>query len=972
MNRLVEKERLVHRGHIAIAGLYYLGRDEAWARQDILNRYALGTRVFRHQGALLVVFAESARVPVAECPGVPLVRQTGLLTSLPLDDPQERLQGLGLGLSLAQGGEIKLSDLRDADEEDPSSWLYFEKYSFEVGRSLHRPLPPPEMMVEEGTKDVRDALDGVIADCHPEAKETLLALNRATQGRSAASRSAGSGLGGALLRVGYGAMTGVLGRVARLSRSGSQRLSQGPGGTALAVRRDPSPVPGFFRRMTSRFKSLLWKSSLGSWLGRHHAKYLSDLFNLLESGSYEEALRRAIPTGGKGDGSGFKEPMLLPFAGRDQLTLGGRTEAGPTLGLGEGLYAQLRAAYRQAFRDLDRQKRFHEAAFVLSELLQENDEAVTYLESNGLVQQAAKLAEARELAPGLIVRLWFRAGDRQRALALARRDGVFEDALTRLKGFPDDAKAFRLLWAETLAEAGNYAGAVEVAKALDEATALCARWLELAIQQGGVAGAHALVLKCRLQPKEFGSIRNYAAELLRRRDLFDGVALQEMGRRLVSSTGRNRAEATLARCLVRALLRDRALGLNGVEKQLLSELALMSGDGALVADLPTIPALKSLPRLINRDERIKLTLSGADAGVTTVHDAVSLGGGRYLVAKGDGGAYLYNRHQKLVHHFDVPARQFVVSDQRSRVLALARRGELYSVSQIDVNRRVARRWNDLAIDEFAKTFDGDRWYVAIGSFVHALDVMGSSQRSLWRSGDTQSNILSIGRAKGRLLFTTGSSECWEHDVDPYRLRRRAPSQGFPVLGAAAYDVWLGRDEAAIEDVALVPEDEVEYPDDVDDEEHEPDDVDDDEFEETEDSDKDEDDEDQNASTSEAGEAFDSDEVMVGDRDATHFSLGIFGEVGRAVIFGRADRVTNPKIEDANAHWIVASYVTRPGTTTVLLVDRLDLKACIEIELQETNHVSARLGPEDLIVADNRGRVLGFELGAGTQLISHRV
>jgi len=55
------------------------------------------------------------------------------------------------------------------------------------------------------------------------------------------------------------------------------------------------------------------------------------------------------------------------------------------------------------------------------------------------------------------------AGNRERALRIARRSGVFAEAVTRLERSrqPEHAHELRRLWAQGLAAAGDYAAAVD-------------------------------------------------------------------------------------------------------------------------------------------------------------------------------------------------------------------------------------------------------------------------------------------------------------------------------------------------------------------------------------------------------------------------------------------------------------------------------------------------------------------------------
>src|SRR5262249_40175530 len=149
---------------------------------------------------------------------------------------------------------------------------------------------------------------------------------------------------------------------------------------------------------------------------------------------------------------------------RKSLTITADRSASRTgIGIVPDIFEDLRRMYGRAFEKLDREGRYEEAAFVLAELLQESEEAVLYLEGHGLYTLAAQLAESRELAPSMIVREWFLAGRIDRAIQIARRSGAFQDAVLWLeRSHAKEAERLRLLWADALADAGNYMAAVEV------------------------------------------------------------------------------------------------------------------------------------------------------------------------------------------------------------------------------------------------------------------------------------------------------------------------------------------------------------------------------------------------------------------------------------------------------------------------------------------------------------------------------
>ena len=93
----------------------------------------------------------------------------------------------------------------------------------------------------------------------------------------------------------------------------------------------------------------------------------------------------------------------------------------------------LRQLYRQTFERLVAQNRIEEAAFVLAELLKSNLEAVEFLEKHRKFRLAAELAESRNLAKDIIVRQWFLAGEKRRAIQFAVLHNCFEYVVTKLE-----------------------------------------------------------------------------------------------------------------------------------------------------------------------------------------------------------------------------------------------------------------------------------------------------------------------------------------------------------------------------------------------------------------------------------------------------------------------------------------------------------------------------------------------------------
>ena len=196
----------------------------------------------------------------------------------------------------------------------------------------------------------------------------------------------------------------------------------------MAVRAAPATA-SWLARLRARMAQALWQSRLGAALGRRHAEYLRRMLELFDRGDLDEALRHAIPLGSDGAHGGLSVGVPQP---RDQIALSLAPRVGsrgvPIMQTAAGA---IRARYQQALERLVRAGRIDEAAFVLADLLGDVEGAVALLERHQRFALAAQLAEGHRLEPGLIVRLWWLADQRGRAVAAARRHQAWADALAR-------------------------------------------------------------------------------------------------------------------------------------------------------------------------------------------------------------------------------------------------------------------------------------------------------------------------------------------------------------------------------------------------------------------------------------------------------------------------------------------------------------------------------------------------------------
>ena len=749
MTTPVKPRQLVHRGVVDTAGVFFPSRSlaEDEARSRVLATLDAQTRVVRTDEGLVAL--RSRRIDTRVAPGTVLVAvgaaEAHALAAAPLDaDELEALAPPRGALVLVLDGEARVTTLERG--EDPASWLDVTLELDEVV-PLGTPPPPPALAVAP-PRDVRQAFGAVAKPPPPEHAEVVRALaaaaaavaaQAANEARAAGaareakaagqsgSGAAGAPTGAALFLLGMlAALAAVLARLfapavgdaraardARATSSGRPPAASGSGRRELQARpaapSGPSLLDKLRAQLADALAKLLLRTRLARLVGERQAKYMREMVDCFERGDLDEALRRAIPLAKDGDG-GATPAFGVPTP-RDAITIRAEEARGASsLLVGGDLFGDLRGMYRRAFEKLDERGDVEKAAFVLAELLHENQEAVAYLERHERWQLAAEIAEARGLPPAMVVRQWFLAKNRERAMAIARREGVFADAVARLSAsHPEEAEALRLLWADALATAGDLGAAITVAESCARAAELVRAWVELAVEGGGTLGARMLARRLSRAPASFDDTRDRILALLAE----DGPAgLDERATllRALLSEPSSPAVRLLARPAARAALRDRGRGLPILTAQELSSLLDRAG-GELSADAPspgTLPPLSS-----SLAGPWTLWISDVDTGARAMWDAAALPSGRLLIALGEAGVELLGPGGRVLHRFEQPATELVVSMHGDRALAVVPRGDATRIARVDVARRRAEPWTEARLVAHARRFDGASWLVAL-------------------------------------------------------------------------------------------------------------------------------------------------------------------------------------------------------------------------------------------------------------------
>jgi hypothetical protein len=788
---------LVHCGSAEAAGLLvdtaWIGTDEA--RRRVLAVWRPGTRVWGGGTWLAVVWPEPVRMRADEAPGALLVRQGAALSSVALSESElEALPPVPDAIVRVRGGDLHNEPL--GAELDLSTWFDVVALEHERSAPLNEPTAQAILLTESASEErVDQAFRATVGEQATERADVSRALADVAGGRRVKSATEARSGSPGLFAAAWSAIVGVFATaIAGFGGAHGSVARGGSSSSALTVQHaaPPGSFDAWRTRLARAIRHLaaqaLLRLRLAQFVGRAHSEYLAKMVDFFERDDFENALRYAIPLGGSA--SPDATPALSPPRPRDTLALTTQRRGVSSIGVVDDLYNDLRKRYRAAFEKLDRAGEVDRAAFVLAELLQASAEAVAYLEKHRRFALAAELAEARGLPPELVVRLWFRAGDRRRAIALARRYGCFALAVERLER--DDAEAalaLRLSWADACASAGDYIAAITVARGVASAERLVVGWIDRALELGGASAATASVLKLEIDPGTFADVHERMAVLLRDESPLAQPARQAFLTALSISSAPG--APALARAAVRAVVANR----KAYPRTLIDELVAKTADPSLrmhALGAPTIER-RTIPPEPGEVSAIAYVREGRDGSGVRIHDAAVVAHGRLLVALGELGVRLVEQDGRTLARFDAPASALVVSSNGDRALAVIARDDAVEVARIDVIRRRAQRWGLLVVDSFARTFDGATWFVCRAGEVLALDATADDFHAMWRTkmeGDARVTELywSDRRlvALGRPADPSDSSQVEVFELPAGTLRqRRGFERGVEGLGVVA-------------------------------------------------------------------------------------------------------------------------------------------------------------------------------------------
>ncbi|MGA9526201.1 MAG: bpX6 domain-containing protein [Myxococcaceae bacterium] len=729
----VRPRRVAHRGRVCAHG-YHLpelaaGREQLQRR--VLSLWRPGARVAEVEDGLVLLLPEPVWTDAAQAPGTPLVKMGSRFLAAPFEDDEIEALERSEGIVLVRGGTAVVETV--STWSDPSRWLALDGWTGAELGSLGARVPAPEAAIPPAkTINVRHAFS--IPSRSLEA-DTAITEIRERLARRATSAEPTSG-SGSLLRS-------IVGWLSRRTQGRS-----GPVGARGPVR--STPWSRLAARLNAALVRFLVQTGVASAIGRRQAKYLARLNDLFESGDLEQALREAIPLGGEASPD-TRISLGLPPPRTNLALQPHRTHASSTMRLSDDYFGHLRERYRAAARQLEQRGQIEQAAFVLSDLLHDDEAAVALLEKHGRLRVAAELAEGRGLSPGIVIRQWFLAGDIDRAVVIARRTGAFADAVLRLeRTHSKHAETLRLQWADALAEAGLYAAAVRTLWPVTSARRLAAHWVDRGIELGGEIEAALIPLKLEVSPEAADEVVQRARRILQNPSREASSWRSALGEALLQSKSEAPARRALLRLCARALVADESTVRSRAVRERVKRLVESSGDAILRADFAATKAPRQPPKV--EPSAASFRWAREDVGPLRCSNVAVLPDGRVLIALGDAGARLLTPDGRTVKTFDVPAYALVVSDAGHQALALAPRGESWLVSRLDLQTLGTHGFGLLRATEWARSYGEGMWFIVDGASVMALDVHAERLRAIWSVDVGQGIVAHLDRTPSELQF----------------------------------------------------------------------------------------------------------------------------------------------------------------------------------------------------------------------------
>ncbi len=731
--RLAAYQKILTGVH-STAALYfpYSGILNKTLKARILQWWDSGFKVYALDSGYLAVFGEACLLNSASLPGYPVIKQKGVYSNV--DMPSDALAKLINSSTVAENdllvadkGSLRVIKSALSRPVDLSDWIALSTFKNIDVTALGEPPPEPAL----ATVSERKSSSDVFAS---QGLAPASGLNRLLSSLGKRKNKAVIAEKDMLHKTSW--FTKLKHSVGKVFSSGDQRKQN------TAYRYSARQGESFGQKVRGAFGDMMMASRMSQLIQRQHARYMRRLIDMLNHGDPLKAIKHAVPLANMremlSDRTRSFFGFLRPFSNlnfRDQSS-----SSSSSVSIGDEYHSYLEQLYRQSFNKLDQQGRYKEAAYVLVELLNEVDEAIEYLEAKGQLPLAAELADAREVDPAVRIRLHFLLGQKERAVELAKLSGHFPEAIALLaEKNPQLCDELKILSAQVLAKAGRYRDAALRIWDIERVEVQKHQWIRSCLAEGGIDGAEMLARWINVKPALMDEILESILALFQNNDCYYDDEKKAFLKQLLTEK-KTPNTSLAAKAILRGILCEYSDGSLAYPREAIRQLIRMTDDQALVVDIPRIPEFvanseKQLPQtdgkpgIASWQYEHQFDLSGTIA----ITDCVCIFNRQLLIGLGEQGVRCIDESGKTVAEYNVPADRLVVADSGNRVVAIARRHAYCSVSQINMSDKSSCYWDDIPLDNWEPTYNGEIWYVAHDDQLAVVDTQCQPSQLLWQT-----------------------------------------------------------------------------------------------------------------------------------------------------------------------------------------------------------------------------------------------
>jgi hypothetical protein len=212
---------------------------------------------------------------------------------------------------------------------------------------------------------------------------------------------------------------------------------------------------------------LLWHTPLGMPLAKQFAERMKLVERLMASGDVDSALRLALRLGSANDENQKKNyPTKLPGM-RTSLNFNITSLGFSAPIIHDSNYFSMQDQYNKLAEKMERDGDFKRAAYIRAQLQGNHHAAVQTLARGELFNEAGKLAVDAKLAPALAIEMFYKAGEHETALAIAKREDCFDQLTEESRKKDPEFHAYILrAWTDRLIETNQPLRALQVTDSL--------------------------------------------------------------------------------------------------------------------------------------------------------------------------------------------------------------------------------------------------------------------------------------------------------------------------------------------------------------------------------------------------------------------------------------------------------------------------------------------------------------------------